>query len=379
MPETVPVEVHDDDRLYRLLVESVRDYAIFRLDVDGRIMTWNAGAQRIKGYAAEEAIGRHFSMFYPEEDRHAGKPEWELVEAAAHGRIEDEGWRVRSDGSRFWANVVITALYDEGELIGFAKVTRDLTERMRSEARSRDDARRVAEAEAANRAKSEFLTTLSHELRTPLNAIAGYADLVMLGLRGPLTEEQRHDLERIRQSQRHLLGIIEDLLSYSRAEAGTLTYDIGRVVVADVVEEVVALLIPEADRHGVTLVHEGMKRGGAAVLADAAKLRQIVLNLVSNAVKHSPSGSAIRIKCEVRSGSAAIHVSDSGAGIAPDHQEAIFEPFVQLGRTLTSTHEGIGLGLAISRDLARAMGGDVTVESSEGSGATFTVWLPSTD
>ena len=178
-------------RIYQLMVDSVRDYVIIMLDPAGYIASWNQGAQRIKGYDADEIIGRHFSVLYTEDATSIGHPQHELEVAAREGRFEEEGWRVRKDGSTFWANVVITAVRDEqGELIGFAKVTRDLTERRNAEQRALADARRLAEAESANAAKAEFLTAMSHELRTPLNAIGGYTELLSLGLGGPITAEQ---------------------------------------------------------------------------------------------------------------------------------------------------------------------------------------------
>jgi PAS domain S-box-containing protein len=366
--------VQSNDQIYRLLVESVSDYAIFTLDPGGHIESWNTGAERIKGYSADEVIGRHFSMFYPPETKDT-LPARELAVARAEGRVEDEGWRVRSDGSLFWANVVITALFDGGELIGYAKVTRDLTERKHAEEQARDDARRLAEAEAANRAKSEFLTALSHELRTPLNAIAGYVDLLVMGVRGPVTEQQLHDLQRIRHSQQHLLGLINDLLYYSRIESGSIHYDIRDVAVADVIDDVVSLIAPQATALGIEL-ETRPPPSAVSVRADASKLEQILLNLLSNALKHSPPESCIALGWTQADGRASIRVSDSGAGIPMDKLEAIFEPFVQVGRSLTSSHEGAGLGLSISRDLARAMHGDVTVRSRLGEGATFTVTLP---
>src|SRR5689334_7858022 len=229
-------------RIYQMMVESVRDYAIFLLDPSGYIVTWNEGAQRLKGYAADEIIGQHFSVFYPPEAIAIGHPQHELEIASAEGRFQEEGWRIRKDGSAFWANVVITAVRDEtGELIGFAKVTRDLTERRNAEMRAIADARRVAQAESANLAKSEFLTAMSHELRTPLNAIGGYAELLSLGLGGPITNEQTDYLERIRRSQQHLMRIISDLLNFSRIETGQLTYEITQFSLRDVIRAVVPL------------------------------------------------------------------------------------------------------------------------------------------
>jgi PAS domain S-box-containing protein len=225
--------------LHRLLVASVRDYAIFMLDPGGHVASWNEGAERIKGYTADEITGRHFSVFYPQEDLDDDKPAMELRVAAREGRFEDEDWRVRKDGTRFWANVVISAVTGEaGELVGFAKVTRDLTERREAEQRRVDDARRLAEAEAASRAKSGVLTTLSHELRTPLNAIGGYADLLLLGVHGPMSDSQREALDRILMSQRHLLRLITDMLDLGRIEAGRLTFDQEPVPLGAVAETV---------------------------------------------------------------------------------------------------------------------------------------------
>jgi PAS domain S-box-containing protein len=364
-----------EERL-RILIGSVKDYGIFMLDPDGRVATWNEGARRIKGYEAEDIIGQHFSVFYPEPARSAGFPDYELEVASAVGRFEDEGWRVRKDGSQFWANVVITALRDDtGTLVGFAKVTRDLTERRFAQQRELEDTRRLAEAEAANRAKTGFLAAMSHELRTPLNAIAGYAQLMQEGIAGPVSDQQQEYLSRIRASQQHLLAIVNDLLNYSRIEAGGIAYDLSPLSMHDVVARVLAMVKPQADRKGLRIAEERCEEQVTA-LADQVKTEQIVLNLVSNAVKFTPEGGSVTVSCALRDGKAILEVRDTGPGIPDDKQEMIFDPFVQLGRSLTSMHEGAGLGLAISRDLARAMSGDVSVKSTPGEGATFTLRLP---
>jgi PAS domain S-box-containing protein len=362
--------------LYRLLVESVPDYAIFALDRDGHVVSWNAGAERIKGYSAAEIVGRHFSVFYPPERVAEGFPDYELREAARVGRFEDEGWRVRKDGTRFWANVVITALRDAGgRLVGYGKVTRDLTERRLAEERRIEDASRVAAAEVANRAKGDFLAAMSHELRTPLNAIGGYTDLLLARVYGPVASEQEEALERVRRSQQHLLTIISDLLNYSRIEAGQLRYDIAPVTVAGVLDAVAAVIEPQAEQKGL-----GFERGPCAeplvARADRARAEQVLLNVLSNAVKFTPAGGRVELWCARLGAQIAVRVRDTGPGIAADQLDAIFEPFVQVGRALNRPHEGTGLGLAIARDLARAMGGDLTVESDAGSGATFTLLLP---
>ena len=362
--------------LYRLLIERVTDYAIFALDAGGHIVSWNPGAQRLKGYQAHEIIGKHFSTFYPDSDKRAGKPEWELKVATEAGRVEDEGWRIRKDGTRFWANVVITALRDDdGRLVGFAKITRDLTERMESQQRAIDDARRLADVEALSRAKSQFLASMSHELRTPLNAIGGYAELIEMGLGGSVSAQQREYLTRIRSSQQHLLRIINDLLNYSRIEAGKVSYDEEPVALPAVIETVTAMIQPQTAAKGIALLAPPCPDAVVA-LGDRLKIEQIVLNLLSNAIKFTPSGGSVTVSCRNGDDSVSLSVTDTGPGVPSERLEDIFEPFVQLGRSLSSGHEGAGLGLAISRDLARAMNGDVTVQSAAGKGATFTLSLP---
>jgi len=292
------------------------------------------------------------------------------------GRFEDEGWRVRKDGSMFWANVIITALRNEhGDLVGFAKVTRDLTERKRLEERAIEDARRAATAEAANRTKSEFLAAMSHELRTPLNAIGGYADLIALGVRGPVNEEQRIDLDRIRRSQLHLLGIINDILNFSRIESGQLTYDIAPMRVEQLLSDTVAMIEPLALAKAIS-VHVTKCPPTNEASADRAKVEQILINLLSNAIKFTESGGHVTVECSLRADAVAIDVRDTGVGIPSDKLEVVFDPFVQVGRNLTGRQEGTGLGLAISRDLARAMHGDLVVASEVGQGSTFTLTLP---
>jgi PAS domain S-box-containing protein len=320
--------IEHNGRIYQLMVEAVRDYAIFMLDPNGYVASWNTGAERIKGYTAAEIIGQHFSVFYPPEAAASGHPQHELEIAVAEGRFEEEGWRVKKDGGQFWANVVITAVRDEtGALVGFAKVTRDLTERRNAELKAKEDAHRVAASETANVAKQ------------------------------------------------HLLGIISDLLNFSRIEAGTLTYDIRQLSLKQVIEGVVPLIEPQAAAKEIVLKMDTTTHD-CLVLGDRAKVDQILLNLLSNAIKFTDSSGAVTVECNESGNTASIAVVDTGSGIPPDKLDAIFEPFVQLGRSLSSAHEGTGLGLAISRELARAMKGNLTVSSKVGSGSTFTLTLP---
>ncbi len=430
--------------LHRLLVESVVDCAIFALDRSGSVLSWNRGAERLKGYTADEIIGRQHTLFYPPEEIQAGKPARLLEQAARDGRAQDEGWRVRRDASRFWAEVVATALRDDaGAVVGFAKLTRDLTaqraaeeharhlaateaarvewerragelfalsERLKEQTaeleaqteeaqslaeeleqtneslasalaeteRARDvarSARAEAEAEAANVAKSAFLAMMSHELRTPLNAIAGYTELLEMGLHGPVTAAQLDALQRIRRSERHLLSLIEDILSFARIEAGRLTVEAGDVPLRALVAEIEALIEPQLQGKRLTFDYRGCASSLVAH-ADEEKVRQIILNLLSNAIKFTPDGGTIIVSGVGRRDVVELHVRDTGRGIPAGMLEVIFEPFVQLDRTLTNPKAGTGLGLAISRELARAMGGELSVESEPGSGAVFTLLLP---
>ena len=351
---------------FRTLVESIKDYAIFMLDTNGRIATWNAGAQRIKGYAAHEIVGRHFSVFYPEADIRTGKTEHELRGAARDGRFEDEGWRLRKDGSRFWANVVITALRDpSGALLGFAKVTRDLTERRQLE----EERIRLAHAQEAVRLRDEFLSLASHELKTPLTVLR----LQLEALRERLPRDDRLTLAKLDRSNRagqRLTELVEALLDVSRIATGQFTLHPERVDLADVVATAVDRLHETATVAGCAL---SVTADRAIGTWDRSRIDQVVTNLVSNAIRYA-AGTPIEVTVTRGSDDAVIAVRDRGPGLADGQLPRIFERFE---RGASMRHfAGLGLGLYVVRQITEAHGGGVTAENSIGGGACFTVRLP---
>jgi PAS domain S-box-containing protein len=358
---------------FRMLVQGVKDYALFLMSPAGVISTWNPGAERIKGWKAHEIIGQHFSVFYPEEDVRAGKPPRELVIAARDGKYEEEGWRVRKDGSLFWASVLITALRDErGQLRGYAKVTRDLTERRRFEQALVEKNR---ELERAIRAKDRFLASMSHELRTPLNAIIGFTGTLLMRLPGPLTAEQEKQLRTVQASGKHLLSLINDLLDLAKLNSGKVTLRPEPVVCQEVMREVAESLKPAAAERGLTL-EVAAPEAQVVVRADRRALSQILLNLANNALKFTDRG-GVRLELAAGEGGGRVGISvvDTGVGISREDRERLFQPFAQVGDEALRERGGAGLGLHISRRLAELMGGEITVESEPGRGSRFTLLL----
>lgn len=364
------------EQTFRLLVESVRDYAIFMLDPKGLVASWNPGAQRIKQYRAEEIIGSHFSRFYPEEDVKAGKCQMELEGAAAEGRFEDEGWRVRKDGSRFWANVVITAVRDpSGTLVGFAKVTRDLTERKQAEEeriRLAIEQKAREAAEASNRAKDDFLAHVSHELRTPLNAILGWSRLLVTGLDA---ERSRRATETVQRNAAVMVKLIDDLLDVSRMMGGRMRLDAVAVDLALLIERAIDSVRLAAEAKGVALASH--LDSHSPVLGDAERLQQVIWNLLTNAVKFTPSGGQITVTLRSTTESVMIDVADTGRGMSSSSLAHIFDAFWQEHRGPVAGGRGLGLGLAIARNIVALHGGKIEASSEgEQKGSTFTVTLP---
>lgn len=379
--------LRQSEERFRLLVEGVADYAIFMLDVNGKIATWNVGAQRIKGYSAEEAIGQHFSVFYPAEVKDSGWPEHELQVAAETGRFVDTGWRVRKDGTTFWANVTITALRDEaGHLVGYAKLTRDLTESKRVEAAELASQQReeILEAERsarmaaqrATRIKDEFLATLSHELRTPLSAILGWTQVLLRGGAGREPVDQRRAIEVIDRNARAQVKLIDDLLDLSRIMAGKIRLDLDQVSPLRVVEAAVDSAKPTADAKGIRLTAI-LDPGPASVNADSARLQQVVWNLLTNAIKFTPKGGEVQVLLQRVNSHIELSFSDNGIGIPASFLPHVFDRFSQRDSSTTRVFGGLGLGLAICKQLVELHGGSIRAASrGEGLGSTFFVELP---
>ncbi len=383
----------DSEERFRLLVESVMDYAIFLLDNRGYVQSWNPGAQRFKGYLPAEILGKHFSAFYTPEDIARNHPGYELEQANEHGRYEEEGWRVRKDGTRFWASVVITAMRDKtGELIGYAKVTRDLTERREVEERLRIseeklrennaelDQRvreRTAQFEKALQARDEFLSIVSHELKTPVTSLK-------LQVQSAVRQMNRVDAaEFVEKQKKFLLGagrqldrlarLIDDMLDVSRISMNRLVLTIEPVDLVALAQDIVDRFEEQARHAGCSIEFEA----GDPVTADCdlSRIEQVLSNLVVNATKYG-AGGEIRVSVSRESDQACISVADQGIGIAPADHERIFERFERA--ISADAVSGMGLGLFITRKIVEAHGGTIEVASAIGQGARFTVRLPLT-
>ena len=347
----------------RLLVESVQDYAIFMLDPDGTVRGWNSGAQAIKGYAAHEIVGRHFSVFYTPEDQQAGKPEVALRAARSQGRVEDEGWRVRKDGSLFWANVVVTAIRSPaGELIGFAKVTRDMTAR-----------RRLEDLERSSRRMNEFLATLAHELRNPLAPVRNA--LTLMQLEPMLSPTLRNSRDIIDRQISHLTRLVDDLLDVGRLNTGKVKLRREPVRMEEVISRSVETVRPVIEARGHQL-SVSVPEQPVWTHGDPTRIAQILQNLLINAAKYTPDGGRIEIRTEQREGFVDTSVTDNGRGLAASQLERIFELFVQ-GDSEAPHESGLGIGLTLARSLAERHGGTISAHSpGPGLGSTFVFRMP---
>jgi PAS domain S-box-containing protein len=358
---------------FRLLVESVEEYAIYLLDPQGNIATWNLGAKKLKGYKAAEIIGKNFACFYTDEDVAARKPQRNLEAAQRLGHIRDQGLRVRKDGSTFFAEVVLTALRDKsGKLRGFSKVTRDMTEQLRNR---EIEAAKIA-AEEASKAKDDFLAALSHELRTPLTPTLAAASYLSINA-SRLLPEFTDEIDTIQRNVQLQARLIDDLLDLTRAVRGKLELHFDRVDAHALVRD--ALEIARADIISKKLkVSTKWRAKKHHIWADPVRLQQVFWNLINNAVKFTPFGGKIDI-CTRNTGKAGqfeFEISDKGIGIEPGKLESLFKPFEQGGAEVTRQFGGLGLGLAISKHLMDLHDGRIEAQSpGRACGSTFTVGL----
>lgn len=351
---------------YRILVETVKDYAIFMLDPNGNVATWNAGAQAFKGYQPDEIIGEHFSRFYGQEDRDSGKPERELQDALRDGRVEDEGWRYRKDGTRFWADVIITPIFKDDTLLGFSKVTRDLTERRKAEQNL------ISAYEEASKLKSEFLANMSHEIRTPMH---GMLSALTLLLDTELNEDQLDLAHVIQESGDVLLQVINDILDYSKLASGSFSVSHDIISVTDIVQSVfrahLKLYKPELKLE--ILLDPRLPKSAEG---DSLRYRQVIQNFLSNATKFTEEG-YVRIVAKLHREEAdhfiiMSEVIDTGIGVPQDSSDKLFTPFLQFDNSTTKRFKGTGLGLSICKSLAELMGGNIGYfPNPEGRGSVF--------
>lgn len=349
---------------FRLLVDSVTDYAIFMLDTEGRVISWNAGAQRIKGYRPEEIIGEHFERFYPEDKVAAGWPREELRRALAEGRLQDEGWRIRQDGSRFWAGVVITPVFDHaGVHRGFAKVTRDMSNQ-----------RRLLELEQAAQRMNEFIAMLAHELRNPLAPICNAVSVLRMQPDLPPVVRKMGDM--VDRQARQLTRLVDDLLDVGRIATGKMSLqrehlDYRELLLAGV-EAVRPLMVAKRHRLEIEVA------GAIPMHGDPTRLSQLLHNLLSNAARYTPDGGRITISVVVDGTRCTTHVCDNGQGIAPDALERIFGLFEQeAGVARDPSERSLGIGLTLARTMAELHGGSLTAHSNgRGLGARFELVLP---
>jgi len=341
------------DEAFRILVQAVKDYAIFLIDTKGYIATWNTGAQLLKGYQRDEVVGKHFSIFYGKADLDVKKPEMELEICKREGRVEDEGWRYKKDGSRFWANVVITAVYKNGVHVGFGKVTRDLTERKSAESRL------IAAYDESEKLKSDFLANMSHEIRTPMHGMLSACTLL---LDTPLSARQRDIVGIMDESGEVLLQVINDILDYSKLASGSLSMHADIVGITSIVTSVVRgvqATLPPAVHFELFLDPELPK----SVQGDPLRYRQILQNIVGNASKFTDKGS-IRVGASVESEDDShftilTEVTDTGIGVPEEAAASLFTAFMQFDTTTTKPYRGTGLGLSIAKSLTELMGGRI--------------------
>jgi two-component system CheB/CheR fusion protein len=362
----------DVDRLLRLLVDQTNEHAVMLLDVDGRIAWWNAGAEQIFGYAAADIAGEPLARLFTAEDIALGLPGHELAVARSGDAAEDDRWLVRADGSRFWATGVTIGLRDErSDCVGFGKVLRNRTDLMEQLEALRN---RVADLEEASRRKDIFLSTLSHELRGPLSPLRNAAALIRMT--AAASRDVEEPLRIIDRQVDALARLVDDLLDVARIGAGKVELDRQAVALQDVVGRAVETCAPIVAERGHRLEVLAAPRP-IVVDADADRLQQVFANLITNAAKYTPRGGGIWVKTATEGEEAVVHVEDTGVGIPPDMLPRIFDLFTQVESSRAQSRQGLGIGLALVKELATLHGGSVQVRSEgKDKGSKFTVRLP---
>lgn len=439
------VSLKDSDDRYNRIIGEIQDYAVILMDTAGNISNWNTGAERIKGYSDKEIIGKNFKIFYTPEDIQSGKPQLLLQEATINGRASDEGWRVKKDGSVFWASVTITAIHDEaGRVTGFSKITRDLTDKRNTEKElqesneelvaineelrsaqeellaahdemkttqeelqvtleklmanneSLEKARlelisKTHELERSNDVKSEFLSNMSHELRTPLNSMLILSKVLSNNKPGNLTDKQVEQAATIHAAGNDLRKLIDDILDLSKIEAGKMEVEMENVSLADIKNNIEQLFTPVALQKEIHLSIDEEDNLPSYIVTDGQRLEQILKNLLSNAFKFTAKNGNVSLsisraaagkltrqknQSSVIPEAIAFSATDTGIGIPLSKRSAIFDAFKQADGSTSRKYGGTGLGLSISRELCGLLGGNIELESEEGVGSKFIVYLP---
>ncbi|HEX5369095.1 MAG TPA: PAS domain S-box protein [Dehalococcoidia bacterium] len=364
--------LHQSEMRFKLLVENVADYAILMLSPSGLIISWNQGAERINGYTAEEILGRHFSIFYPPEDIESGKPDLELEIAISQGRYEEEGWRVRKGGRRFWSNVVITPMRNhEGTLIGFAKVTRDMTERKRAREELLTSHQQMRELSQANAAKDEFLGFVAHELRTPLAVLYGSAQFLRSHYETIAESDRTELIDTVANECEQMRLLVENLLALARPQ----TAESLKLTQIDLNSAVIGAIADFNRRVPRRKVHFNANEDPVFASLEATYFDRVMQNLFENADKYSPPDELIDVAVRSISGQAIIEVSDRGPGVDPAELDLIFDSFYRSSRTAAKT-TGKGLGLSVCKRLIDVMDGTIEARTRLGGGLLVRVTLP---
>ena len=368
--------VRHSEESFQLLVESMQEYAIFMLSPQGNVINWNKGAERIKGYTADEILGKHFSCFYPPEAIEQGKPGQELRTAIEQGQAKEEGWRVRKDGQRFWANVVITALFDkDGCLQGFAKISRDMTEAKRTEHLNdknielQETARKLARS---NRDLQQFAYVASHDLQEPLRMVASFTQLLANRYQDTLDQDAKDFIKYAVDGATRMQALISDLLTYSKVDRQEKSC--GLINLDEILGQVLLNLKLAMVDSGAVITHDPLP----VIMADEMQLGQLLQNLIGNAIKfRGEKPPRIHVSSKQNDNGWQISVHDNGIGISPEHRERVFLIFQRL-HTMAE-YPGTGIGLAICKKIVEGHGGRIWIESPPEGGSTisFTLLKPS--